>query len=98
MLLVCIELDEMSSLWWVKKLYTSAYQHISIYTVYADDVLWYAKMAEQALGYGNAMYVIVIPWLPWDLSLITTPRPEGVVINNKSWQPWYKCYVSYLVG
>ena len=27
---------------------------------------------------------------------ITTPRPEGVVINDKSCV--YKCYISYLIG
>jgi len=33
-----------------------------------------------------------------DLSSITTPRPEGVVIDDKPWQPWYKCNISYLIG
>ena len=34
------------------------------------------------------------------LSSITTPRPEGegVVIDDKPWQLWYKCYISYLIG
>jgi len=21
-----------------------------------------------------------------------------MVIDDKSWQPWYKCYISYLIG
>ena len=32
------------------------------------------------------------------VAMITTLRPEGVVIDDKSWQPWYKCYISYLIG
>ena len=26
------------------------------------------------------------------------PEGEGMVIDDKSWQPWYKCYISYLTG
>jgi len=35
-----------------------------------------------------------------DLLSIPTPRPEGegVVIDDKSWQPWYECYIPYLIG
>jgi len=61
-------------------------------TILAHEVQWIARCWVY-------MCVIVIPRLPW---FIVDNHPEtrgrGVVIDDKSWQLWYKCYISYLIG